>query len=39
VRWNYTTKEKEIRAYREDQADPGLGAEVLGRIPKKPDRR
>ena len=34
VRWNYTTGEKEIRAYREDQADPGLGAEVLDRIPK-----
>jgi hypothetical protein len=36
VRWNYTTREKEIRAYRESQADPGLGAEVLERIPKKP---
>jgi hypothetical protein len=36
VRRNYATGEKEIRAYREDQADPGLGAELLARIPKKP---
>jgi hypothetical protein len=34
VRRNYTTGEKEIRWYREDQADPGLGAELLDRIPK-----
>jgi hypothetical protein len=34
VRWNGKTRQKEIRTYQENQADPGRGGTVLALIPR-----
>ena len=35
VRWHSAAKQKEIRTYQENQADPGRGGTVLGLIPRE----